>query len=103
MQEFITKWAFDEELNAAYNRNSQLDVRSASFGVMNKGTLTVGMDWRDNPAQGVLVQVNLESGELLAHKRGTTRYYFKVEEVEGTKFAFVGQSGRDEIDVEAFA
>ncbi|MCB9755555.1 MAG: hypothetical protein H6713_36965 [Myxococcales bacterium] len=103
MQAIVSKWAFDGVINEAYKRASDLDVRSPSFGVINKGTLTVGMDWRDNPAQSVIVQVDIETGKLLAHKRGSTRYYFKVNLVEGTKFEFVGQSGKDVIDVAAFA
>lgn len=102
MQKYVTTWAFDDKLNAAYNRSAELDVRSSAHGVLYQGKLTVGMDWRDNPSQSVIVQVNVETGELLAHKRGSTRYYFNVNHAGDMNFEFVGQSGKDVIDIVAF-
>jgi hypothetical protein len=106
----VSTWNFDEELNAAYGRNSSLGVRdftgvfgwAGTQGVEYEGTLTVGMDWSDNPSQGVIVKVNIATGALIAHQRGSTRYYHSVTYNEGTQFEFVGQSDQDTIDVATF-
>ncbi len=102
VRELIRDWSFTDQLNQAYGQTRELQF-NLDYAIRHEHILTLSMDWKYRHPS-ILVQLNTETGELVAHRPGVAKPYSSVEKDPSgpTMYAFRGNNTHHVIDVANF-
>ncbi len=105
----VSDRSFFAQLREVYSRSR--DPKLGKKGILFGNILTVDIDWNTYSALPGIIQIDIETGELVGHQQGSVPKYIDLVHVGGTKYAFAGprwnflQEGdlfQDDIDVADF-